>query len=148
MMVQTIAYDAVPSPQRSRVVLEREVRAYSAALAAAHAAAEARAGPAAVPPEPVVYIENGRNPEIYTREFVELIRRNNQLLRGRQLAYGRFRDVFADQVRAALPELRRAVDRVVDATGGPVVDDRRGDVGEGVGVTAVPVKGEGERTEG
>ena len=140
MMVQTVAYDAVPSPLRSRDVLARELRAYAAALAAVHAAAAAPGadGLGAIPPEPVMYIENGRNPEIYTREFVELIRRNNQLLRGRRLAYGRFRDTLADQIRAALPELRPHVDRVVAATGGPVVDDRRGDLGDGVGVTARP----------
>ena len=137
MMVQTIAYDAVPSPLRSRDVLAKELRAYSKALADIHAAAEAKADAmGAIPPEPVMYIENGRNPEIYTREFVELIRRNNQLLRGKQLAYGSFRDVLAEQLRNAMPELRAEVEKVVEATGGPVRDERRGDDGEGVGVTA------------
>lgn len=72
-----------------------------------------------VPPELVVdYVESGRNPDIYTREFVELVRRGNQLARGKARAFADFRDVLAEQMTSAMPELRDDVARVVEATGG------------------------------
>ncbi|KAK4231546.1 mediator complex, subunit Med10, partial [Podospora fimiseda] len=64
------------------------------------------------------YVENGRNPDIYTREFVEMVRRMNQLARGKAHAFRDFRDVLAGEMIVALPELKEDVERVVDATGG------------------------------
>jgi hypothetical protein len=55
-----------------------------------------------VPPELLEYVENGRNPDIYTREFVELVRRGNQLMRGKTAGFGAFRDVLAADMAAAL----------------------------------------------
>lgn len=71
-----------------------------------------------IPPELLEYVENGRNPDIYTREFVELVRRGNQLMRGKLNAFGSFRDVLAEQMAAAMPELREDIAHVVEATGG------------------------------
>lgn len=70
-----------------------------------------------MPPELLEYVENGRNPDIYTREFVELVRRGNQLMRGKMNAFGTFRDVLAEQITAAMPELREDVQMVLEATG-------------------------------
>lgn len=63
-------------------------------------------------------MDNGRNPDIYTREFVELARRGNQLMKGKMAAYADFRDVLAGEMGRALPEIREDVGRVVEATGG------------------------------
>ena len=63
-------------------------------------------------------MDNGRNPDIYTREFVELARRGNQLMKGKMAAYADFRDVLAGEMGRALPEIREDVERVVEATGG------------------------------
>lgn len=71
-----------------------------------------------VPPELIQYVENGRNPDIYTREFVELVRRGNQLMHGKQAAFRSFRDVLAGEIAKAMPELREDVDRVLAATSG------------------------------
>jgi hypothetical protein len=71
-----------------------------------------------VPPELLEYVENGRNPDIYTREFVELVRRGNQLMRGKTRAFADFRDILAADMAAAMPELRRDVRTVCEATGG------------------------------
>lgn len=71
-----------------------------------------------MPPELLEYVENGRNPDIYTREFVELVRRGNQLMRGKTHAFADFRDVLAKNICKANPELREDVVRVVEATGG------------------------------
>lgn len=67
----------------------------------------------------ITYVENGRNPDVYTREFIELVRRNNQLMRGKMHAFRDFRDILAGEMEAALPELKEDVRRVVEATGGP-----------------------------
>lgn len=75
-----------------------------------------------VPPELLEYVENGRNPDIYTREFVELVRRGNQLMKGKSQAMGSFRDVLAEQMMSAMPELREDVSKVVEATGGTIKD--------------------------
>ena len=71
-----------------------------------------------MPPELLEYVENGRNPDIYTREFVELVRRGNQLMKGKMNAFGDFRDVLAGEITTAMPELKDDVERVVAATGG------------------------------
>ncbi|KAI1630748.1 mediator complex, subunit Med10 [Biscogniauxia mediterranea] len=71
-----------------------------------------------IPPELIQYVDNGRNPDIYTREFVELVRRGNQLMRGKQNAFASFRDVLAGEMEKAMPELRDDIARTVRATGG------------------------------
>jgi mediator of RNA polymerase II transcription subunit 10 len=68
----------------------------------------------------VEYVQEGRNPDIYTREFVELAMRNNQRLRGKMDACGRFRDIFAREIAGAVPALRKDVEAVVVHTGGEV----------------------------
>lgn len=70
-------------------------------------------------PLPLIqYVEDGRNPDIYTREFVELVRRMNQLAKGKNYAFRNFRDVLAHEMDSALPELRDDVRRVLEQTGG------------------------------
>ncbi|KAI1133016.1 transcription factor subunit Med10 of mediator complex-domain-containing protein [Nemania abortiva] len=140
IMVQVTAYDATtttttapsasaapsPSPNiggggrsstSSRDVLAAELTALSRSLQTIHRTATTRTLPS-VPPELVSYVDNGRNPDIYTREFVELVRRGNQLMRGKQNAFASFRDVLAGQIEAAMPELRDDAARVVAATNG------------------------------
>lgn len=85
-----------------------------------------------MPPELVKYVEGGRNPDIYTREFVELVRRGNQLVRGKMGAFETFRDVLAGEMTSAMPELKGDIDRVLEATGKKVGAARtRTDVGAG-----------------
>ena len=71
-----------------------------------------------IPPELIQYVDNGRNPEIYTREFVELARRGNQLMKGKKEAFGSFRDILAAEMSKALPEVRADIESVLEATGG------------------------------
>ncbi|KAJ5106663.1 Mediator complex subunit Med10 [Penicillium angulare] len=73
-----------------------------------------------LPPEIIDYVDAARNPDIYTREFVELVQRGNQDLKGKREAFAGFRDVLAREMRSAMPECRGEVDRVVSATGGSV----------------------------
>lgn len=70
-----------------------------------------------MPPELLEYVENGRNPDIYTREFVELVRRGNQLMRGKMQAFASFQHVLAQNMATAMPELRDDVAQILEATG-------------------------------
>lgn len=70
-----------------------------------------------IPPEIIEYVDGGRNPDIYNREFVELARRSNQLLKGKEEAFGSFTDVFAREMARVMPECREDVERVLEATG-------------------------------
>jgi mediator of RNA polymerase II transcription subunit 10 len=86
-----------------------------------------------IPPELIQYVDSGRNPDIYTREFVELVRRGNQLMRGKTTAFASFRDVLAREMTSALPELGADVRRVVEETGGNF-DAVKGESGVEAGV--------------
>lgn len=71
-----------------------------------------------IPPEIIQYVDDSRNPDIYTREFVEMARRQNQLMRGKAEAFASFRDVLAESMLTAMPELKEYVLEVVETTGG------------------------------
>ncbi|KAH8422757.1 mediator complex subunit NUT2 [Aspergillus melleus] len=87
-----------------------------------------------LPPEIIDYVDAARNPDIYTREFVELVQRGNQDLKGKQEAFASFRDVLAREMRSAMPECRGEVERVVRATSlGTGEVDGHGGEGEGGG---------------
>ncbi|KAF3769816.1 hypothetical protein M406DRAFT_66279 [Cryphonectria parasitica EP155] len=105
----------------TREVLAAQLTHLSSALQAVHTLA-AEAGAAGslseVPRELITYVDGGRNPDIYTREFVELVRRKNQLMKGKMGAFGSFRDILAREIATANPELREDVARVVVGTGG------------------------------
>lgn len=141
-MVQVSTYDQAGKP--SRDVLSTELSTLSNSLRAVHRTAAASlppndGSPASLPliPDPLIqYVEAGRNPDIYTREFVELVRRMNQLARGKEMAFVRFRDVLAREMARAMPEVGPDVDRVIEATGGkepipPVVPEGAAREGEG-----------------
>ncbi|TRX91912.1 hypothetical protein FHL15_007231 [Xylaria flabelliformis] len=131
IMVQVTAYDSTttsnssPSSRASRDVLAAELTALSRSLQTVHRTATTRTLPQ-VPPELVQYVDGGRNPDVYTREFVELVRRGNQLMRGKQSAFASFRDVLAGEIESAMPELRDDAARVVAATGGRAVSATAG----------------------
>ncbi|KAI1644511.1 mediator complex, subunit Med10 [Daldinia loculata] len=104
-----------PHSRPSRDVIANELRTLSANLQSIHSRATDPHLPSLpkVPPELVEYVENGRNPDIYTREFVEAVRRGNQLMRGKQSAFASFRNVLAGEMERAMPELRDDVARVL-----------------------------------
>lgn len=77
-----------------------------------------------IPPELIQYVDNGRNPDIYSRELVEAARKSNQIMKGKKEAFADFRDVLAGEMRRAMPELGEEVDDVVVATGGRVEKGR------------------------
>jgi mediator of RNA polymerase II transcription subunit 10 len=73
-----------------------------------------------IPEEVIDYVQEGRNPDIYTREFVELVMKLNQMHKGKTEAFGRFKDVLAQEFVGAVPEMEGPVKKVVEASGGRV----------------------------
>lgn len=71
-----------------------------------------------IPLDVLQYIEDGRNPDVYTREFVEATRKSNQYLRGKMLALKDLRDVLGKKISVEFPELENVVQDIVDRTNG------------------------------
>ncbi|KAK3322597.1 putative mediator of RNA polymerase II transcription subunit [Apodospora peruviana] len=118
VMGQVANYDSAGRP--SKEALAHDLSTLDSSLQQVYRRATTSSSNSPLIPEPLIqYVENGRNPDIYTREFVELVRRLNQLARGKMHAFRTFRDVLAHEMDAALPELRDDTRRVVEATGGP-----------------------------
>ncbi|KAK5173791.1 RNA polymerase II mediator complex subunit [Saxophila tyrrhenica] len=76
--------------------------------------------PTHIPIELIEYVESTRNPDIYTREFVELVMKYNQQQKGRMEAFASFRDILAEQMMVGIPEIKDDVRRVANASGGNV----------------------------
>jgi len=76
--------------------------------------------PLEIPPDIIRYVEQARNPDIYTREFVELAQAQNQRLKGKSEAFAQLRDILAKEIMTAMPEVRNEVKRVVESTGGRI----------------------------
>lgn len=66
-----------------------------------------------MPPEIIDYIDQGRNPDIYTRELVEAVQRSNQYLKGKSEAFAGFRDILAEEINKAIPECKGDVERIL-----------------------------------
>lgn len=69
-----------------------------------------------IPLEVVQYIEDGRNPDIYTREFVEAIRRSNQYQRAKIHGLQQLRDSLAEKIIEEFPDLEFNVKDIVKRT--------------------------------
>lgn len=68
-------------------------------------------------------MQEGRNPDIYTREFVELVMKVNQMHKGKTEAFASFRDLLAREFVGAVPGMRPVVLRVVESSGGIIAED-------------------------
>jgi mediator of RNA polymerase II transcription subunit 10 len=80
-----------------------------------------------VPPEVIDYVANGRNPDIYTREFVENVQRGNQVLNGKMEAFGTLAEMLARETKSAIPEMAADMDRVMAHSGGFEKENGTGD---------------------
>lgn len=65
-----------------------------------------------IPVDVLRYIEDGRNPDVYTREFVEATKRTNQYLKGKMEAFKNLRDVLGDKIEKEFPELNDIVEDI------------------------------------
>jgi hypothetical protein len=69
-----------------------------------------------IPPEVVSYVDSGRNPDIYTREFVELVQKGNKTMKAKSEAFSSFRDVLAEEMASAMPEIKGEIEKVMKST--------------------------------
>ena len=74
-----------------------------------------------IPPEVTNYVESSRNPDIFTREFVETVQRMNQMLKGRSEALQMLQGQIAWQLTNVIPELKDDVKQAVESSGGKVI---------------------------
>lgn len=65
-----------------------------------------------VPVDVLTYIEDGRNPDIYTREFVEVTAKTNARLRGKMLGFQKLRDVLGEKLVEEFPRLAKGVEDI------------------------------------
>jgi len=115
LMVQVDNY-GISAKVNSTKILEKQFEIIHQALEILHASSTTLN--VIIPQEVIQYVDAGRNPDIYTREFVELARSHNQKLKGKMEAFASFRDVLAEQMFIAMPELREDIKKVVDNTSG------------------------------
>ena len=79
-----------------------------------------------IPPEIIQYVDEGRNPDIYTREFVESIIRYNQNINGKRKAFADFTDIFAQELMKGVPGVDSEVNRVLNAKDRAVQEQQNG----------------------
>ncbi|KAG9234252.1 mediator complex, subunit Med10 [Amylocarpus encephaloides] len=114
-MIQVNAYDMAGRPTEE--VLKQQIEALLLSLQKVARSSKTISLPL-ITGDLINYIDNGRNPDIYTREFVELVRRSNQLMKGKEAAFRSFRDVLAEEMGMGMPELKEDVRGVLESTGG------------------------------
>lgn len=65
-----------------------------------------------IPVDVLTYIEDGRNPDIYTREFVEVTAKFNAKLKGKMTAFSKLQDILGAKLVEEFPHLKEGVDDV------------------------------------
>ncbi|RMD39503.1 hypothetical protein DV735_g5627, partial [Chaetothyriales sp. CBS 134920] len=64
-----------------------------------------------IAPEIVDYVDDGRNPDIFSRDFVERVQRGNMVMKGKQEAFRSFAHVFAEELKKGIGGVDKQVDR-------------------------------------
>ena len=70
-----------------------------------------------VAPEIIDYVDDGRNPDIYGRDFIETVQRGNAVLNGKKQAFKDFGVVFAQMLKEGIGGVDKQVDRVMEHAG-------------------------------
>ncbi|CAF9909150.1 MAG: RNA polymerase II mediator complex subunit [Heterodermia speciosa] len=95
-------------------VLVRKVTQLSDSLAALSNTASSTS--ARAPPELIhQFIDDGRNPDIYTREFIEQIQLLNREMKGKCEAFASFGAILGAEMTKAMPTLEDDVARILSA---------------------------------
>ena len=76
-------------------------------------------------PEIVDYVDDGRNPDIFTRDFVELVQRGNAVVNGKKQAFRDFSHVYAKALKEGIGGVDKHVDMIMDNAGIEQDDDGR-----------------------
>ncbi|KAG7663097.1 NUT2 [[Candida] subhashii] len=72
-----------------------------------------------IPIDVISYIEDGRNPDIYTREFIEVTAKSNARLKGKMQGFGRLRDVLGEKLGKEFPRLVDSINDIKKRTDPP-----------------------------
>lgn len=70
-----------------------------------------------IPDSILDYVDAGRNPDIYTREFVELDQRGNACLNGKMTAFADFSRVLAGEIKDGTEGVDWEVDKILETYG-------------------------------
>jgi len=70
-----------------------------------------------VAPEIIEYVDDARNPDIFSREFVELVQRGNSVMNGKQQAFRSFSQIYAKKLKDAFDGMDEEVDLIMDNAG-------------------------------
>ena len=70
-----------------------------------------------IAPEIVDYVDEGRNPDIFTREFVENVQRGNAVINGKKQAFKDFSVIYAQKLKEGIGGVDRQVDRIMHNAG-------------------------------
>ena len=70
-----------------------------------------------IPPEIVDYVDEGRNPDIFTRDFVENVTRGNSVINGKKQAFRDFSVIFAAKLKEGFSGMDQHVDQVMERAG-------------------------------
>ena len=71
-----------------------------------------------IPIDVISYVEDGRNPDIYTREFVEVSAKLNARLKGKMQGFAKLQEVLGDKLQTEFPRLEKGVENVKTRTSG------------------------------
>lgn len=71
-----------------------------------------------IPLDVISYINDGRNPDIYSREFIEVTAKTNARLKGKMDGFARLRDVLSEKLVKEFPRLEAEVKSIHDRTSG------------------------------
>ena len=67
-----------------------------------------------IAPEVIDYVEDGRNPDIFTRDFVDLVLRGNAVFNGKREAFRNFSQVFAKALSDNFDGMDDEIDMIMD----------------------------------
>ena len=85
-----------------------------------------------IAPEIIDYVDDGRNPDVFTREFVELVQRGNAVMNGKQKAFGDFARILGQKMKEGMPGVGRQVDEVLMNGGLEPLPDKEDEEGNGL----------------
>ncbi|KIX02023.1 uncharacterized protein Z518_07962 [Rhinocladiella mackenziei CBS 650.93] len=94
-----------------------------------------------IAPEIVDYVDDGRNPDIFTRDFVENVQRGNAVINGKQQAFKEFTEIYAKALKDGIPGVSRQVDQVMKNAEFEINKDDEGQHGSGPSNTNGPQNG-------
>lgn len=72
-----------------------------------------------IPVDVISYIEDGRNPDIYTREFIEVVAKLNSKLKGKMKGFELLRDILSEKLVEEFPRLKKEIEVIRENTVDP-----------------------------